>query len=183
MFDRHQGALVWLQDALQLAGSGDQRKCTRLEVNCVIHRQLVPEITGQYYASALQALENTVTQVKGRLLNNLGLLYHLTGRLEESYPLLQDALVTSERSGYIRIKTNVLISLGDLLTDLSDYASAYSYYDHALTLATNLGHSLYIFYASLGQARLQRLKGDHLLAVEDRRAELSSGWGIFESNI
>jgi two-component SAPR family response regulator len=68
------------------------------------------------------------------------------------------------------------------LTDLSDYASAYSCYDNALTLASSLGHSLYIFYASLGQARLQRLTGNHMLAVEElRRAELSQvNLGIFE---
>ncbi|HLO15838.1 MAG TPA: BTAD domain-containing putative transcriptional regulator, partial [Anaerolineales bacterium] len=112
-------------------------------------------------------------------------LYHMTGRLEEAYPLLHEALTTSERSGYIRIQTNVLISLGDLLTDLSDYDSAYTYYDNALTLATNLGHSLFIFYASIGEARLQRLKGNTLLAVEElRRAELSQvNLGIFERAI
>ncbi len=182
-------ALVWLQDALQscrVLGIKENIPVLEIELG-VVHRRLGrPEITGQYYASALAALENTGnTGWKARLLNNLGLLYHLTGRLEESYPLLQEALVTSERSGYIRIKTNVLISLGDLLTDLSDHTSAYSYYDNALTLATNLGHSLYIFYASLGQARLQRLKGNHLLAVEElRRAELSQvNLGIFEKAI
>ena len=145
-----------------------------------------PEIAAQYYASALQAWENAGnTGWKARLLNNLGMLYHMTGRLDEAYPFLQDALKTSERSGYARIQTNVLISLGDLLTDLSDYASAYSYYDNALTLASNLGHSLYIFYASLGQARLQRLKGNHVLAVEElRRTELSQvNLGIFERAI
>jgi two-component SAPR family response regulator len=94
-------------------------------------------------------------------------------------------LVTSERSGYVRIQINILISLGDLLTDLSDYAGAYSFYDNALTLATNLGHSLYIFYASLGQARLQRLNGNHTLAVEElRRTELSQvDLGIYEKAI
>jgi ATP/maltotriose-dependent transcriptional regulator MalT/two-component SAPR family response regulator len=182
-------ALVWLQDALQsckVLGIKENIPVLEIELGVVYRRLGQPELTAQYYASALQALESSGnTGWKARLLNNLGLLYHLTGRLEESYPLLQDALVTSERSGYIRIKTNVLISLADLLTDLSDYASAYSYYDNALTLATNLGHSLYIFYASLGQARLQRLKGDPLLGVEElRRTELSQvNLGTFEKAI
>ncbi len=171
-------ALVWLQEALQTCHSlGIKNNIPILETELgVVHRRLgEPEITAQYYASALQAWEHAGnTGWKARLLNNLGMLYHMTGRLGEAYPLLQDALKTSERSGYARIQTNVLISLGDLLTDLSDYASAYSCYDNALTLASSLGHSLYIFYASLGQARLQRLKGNHLLAVEElRRAELS----------
>ncbi len=182
-------ALTWLQKALRTCKSlGIQNNIPILETELgVVHRRLgEPEITAQYYASALQAWENAGnTGWKARLLNNLGMLYHMTGRLEEAYPLLQEALKTSERSGYARIQTNVLISLGDLLTDLSDYASAYSYYDNALTLASSLGHSLYIFYASLGQARLQRLKGNHLLAVEElRRVELSQvNLGIFERAI
>jgi two-component SAPR family response regulator len=145
-----------------------------------------PEITAQYYASALRAWENVGnTGWKANLLNNLGLLYHMTGRLEEAYPLLQEASLVSERSGYVQIQTTALISLADLLTDLADFDSAYTYYDKALTLASNLGDSLCIFYASLGQARLQRLRGNHLLAVEElRRAELSQvNLGIFERAI
>ena len=179
-------ALMWLQQALSLSQRlGIQKNIPILETELgVVHRRLgEPEITAQYYASALQAWENEGnTGWKARLLNNLGLLYHMTGRLEEAYPLLQQAIKTSERSGYVRIQTNVLISLGDLLTDLTDYETAYHCYDNALTLATNLGHSLYIFYACVGQARLQRLKGNHLLAIEElRRTELSQvNLGIFE---
>ncbi|MBN2118447.1 MAG: tetratricopeptide repeat protein [Anaerolineales bacterium] len=182
-------SLTWLQEALRACQSfGIKNNVPILQTDLgVVHRRLgEPEITAQYYASALQAWENAGnTGWKARLLNNLGMLYHMTGRLEEAYPLLQDALKTSEQSGYARTQTNVLISLGDLLADLSDYAAAYSYYDSALTLASSLGHSLYIFYASLGQARLQRLKGNHLLAIEElRRAELSQvTLGIFERAI
>lgn len=182
-------SLSWLQDALQMCRKlGIKEKIPILETELgVVHRRLgEPEITAQYYATALQALENAGnTGWKARLLNNLGLLYHLTGRLDEAYPLLQQALQTAERSGYVRIQTNVLLSLGDLLTDFSDYEAAYNCYDSALTLATNLGHSLYIFYASLGQARLKRLAGDHVLAIEElRRAELSQvNLGLFEKAI
>ena len=182
-------SLSWLQDALQMCKKiGIKEKIPILETELgVVHRRLgEPEITAQYYATALQALENAGnTGWKARLLNNLGLLYHLTGRLNEAYPALQQALQTAERSGYVRIQTNVLLSLGDLLTDFSDYEDAYTCYDSALTLATNLGHSLYIFYASLGQARLKRLTGDHVLAIEElRRAELSQvNLGLFEKAI
>lgn len=179
-------ALVWLQEALRTSKKLDIKNTIPfLETELgVVHRRLgEPEITAQYYASALQALENAGnTGWKARLLNNLGLLYHMTGRLDEALVQLQEALKTSERSGYIRIQANVLISLGDLLTDFLDYESAYQHYDNALTMATNLGHSLFIFYASLGQARLQRLKGEHSLAIEElRRTHLSQvNLGIFE---
>ncbi len=179
-------AQVWLQDALQTYRTlGIHNSIPILETELgVVHRRLgEPEITARYYASALQAWENAGnTGWKARLLNNMGLLYHMTGRLEEAYHFLHDALKTAEQSGYVRIQTNVLISLGDLLTDLSDLESAYDYYDQALTLATTLGHSLYIFYASMGEARLQRLSGDALLAIEElKQAEISQvSLGIYE---
>jgi ATP/maltotriose-dependent transcriptional regulator MalT/DNA-binding SARP family transcriptional activator len=179
-------ALVWLQEALRTRRSSDTKSSIPiLEMELgVVHRRLgEPEVAAQYYASALQAWGNIGnTAWKARLLNNLGLLYHMTGRLEEAHSLLQEALKVSEWSGYIHFQTNALISLADLLTDLGDLDAAYTYYDQALTLGSNLGHSLYIFYASLGLARLQRLKGNHLWAVEElRRTELSQvQLGIFE---
>jgi LuxR family maltose regulon positive regulatory protein len=179
-------ALNWLQKALQTCRTlGIKKNIPILETELgVVHRRLgEPEITARYYASALKAWENAGnTGWKARLLNNMGLLHHLTGRLEEAFSFLEDARTTAERSGYVQIQTNVLISLGDLLTDFSDLESAYEHYDKALTLATNLGNSLYIFYASLGQARLKRMSGESLLAVEElKQAEISQvRIGIFE---
>lgn len=183
------GSLSWLQEALLTCRAlGIQNNIPILETELgVVHRQLgEPEVTARYYASALKAWEDAGnTGWKARLLNNLGLLYHMTGKLEEAYPLLKDALKVAERSGYLRTQATVLISLGDLLTDLMEYDSAYTYYDKGLTLATNLGHSQYIFYASLGEARLQRLKGRFALATEDlKRTELSqTKLGAFERAI
>ncbi|HSJ87585.1 MAG TPA: tetratricopeptide repeat protein [Anaerolineales bacterium] len=182
-------ALTWLQEALQACrSSGIQRHIPILETELgVVHRRLgEPEITARYYASALKAWENHGnTGWKARLLNNLGLLYHMTGRLEEAYPLLLQARKTAERSGYLRTQAGALISLGDLLTDLGEYTLAFTHYDKALTLATTLGNSQYIFYSSLGEARLQRLKGSVSLATEDlKRTELSqTKLGLFERAI
>src|SRR5215216_1677730 len=182
-------ALIWLQEALSTCKAfGIRNNIPILETELgVIHRRLgQPEITASYYASALKAWENAGnTGWKARLLNNLGLLYHVTGRLEEAYPLLLQALKTAERSGYLRTQAAALISLGDLLTDFGDCQSAYAHYDKALTIATNLGNSQYIFYSSLGQARLQRLKGNVMLATEElKRTELSqTKLGLFERAI
>lgn len=183
---RMKDSLIWLQDALHTCRTlGIQKSIPILETELgVVYRRLgQPEITARYYASALKAWEKAGnTGWKARLLNNMGLLYHMTGKLDEAYPLLLDALKTAEKSGYTRIQTNVLISLGDLLADLSDLKSAYDYYDKALTLATHLGNSLYIFYASLGEARLKRLRGEASLAVKElRQVELSQvHMGIYE---
>jgi len=142
----------------------------------VVYRRLgEPQITAQYYASALQSLEQSGnTGWKARLLNNMGMLKYMTGQLEEAYPLLDEAARVAGQCGYVRIQTNALISLGDLLTDLNDLDSAFACYDQALTQASHLGHSLYIFYASLGEARLKRLGGDIRQAMEDlRQVEVS----------
>lgn len=183
---RLQEALMWLQDALQTCRAlGIQKSIPILETELgVVYRRLgQPEVTARYYASALKAWEKAGnTGWKARLLNNMGLLYHMTGKLTEAHHYLVDALKTSERSGYTRYQTNIMISLGDLLTDLSDLVSAYDYYDRALTLGTHLGNSLFIFYASLGEARLKRLGGEAAAAVRElRQVELSQvHMGIFE---
>ena len=179
-------SLKWLHDALQTCRTlGIQKSIPILETELgVVYRRLgQPEITARYYDSALKSLEKEGnTGWKARLLNNMGLLHHMTGELDKAFPLLVDALKTSERSGYTRIQTNVMISLGDLLTDLSDLELAYDYYDKALTLATHLGNSLYIFYASLGEARLKRLGGEASLAAKElRHVELSQvHMGMYE---
>lgn len=179
-------ALDWLQQSLHTCRTlGIQKNIPILEAELgVVHRKLgEPEITARYYASALKAWENSGnTGWKANLLNNMGMLCHITGRLAEAQAYLSEALQTAERSGYVQIQTIVLISLGDLLTDLSDRVEAYDHYDRALTLATNLGNSLLIFYALLGESRLQRLGGEPWLAIEElKHAELSQvSLGIYE---
>jgi ATP/maltotriose-dependent transcriptional regulator MalT/two-component SAPR family response regulator len=164
-------ALRWLQKSLRTSktlGISNKVPILETEIGVVYRRLGKPEITERYYSNALEAWKDSGnTGWKARLLNNLGLLYHMTGRLKEAYSSLHNALETARRSGYLQIETNIMISLADLLTDLSELESAYDYYDKALTQATHLGNSLYIFYASLGEARLQRLGGEPLLAVEE----------------
>lgn len=181
-----QDALTWLQRALKTSQAlGLQRNIPILEAELgVVYRKLgQPEVTARYYASALAAWRSAGnTGWRANLLNNMGLLCHMTGRLNEAREYLSEALQIAEQSGYVTIQTTVLISLGDLLADLSEKISAYDHYDRALTLATNLGNSLLIFYAQLGEARMQRLTGEVSLAIEElKHAELSQvSLGTFE---
>ena len=182
-------ALPWLEEALHTCRElGFSKTIPILETELgVVHRRLGnPDLAARYYASALEAWKDAGnTSWKARLLNNLGLLYHKTGKLEEALSFLQESLNTAERSGYTSIQTNILISLGDLHTDLADQETAFDYYDQALTLATRLGNSSYIFYASLGQARLQRMGGESLLAIEElKQAEFSQvKMGTYEKGL
>lgn len=171
-------ALPWLEDSLhryRLLGLGNHLPILETELG-VIHRRLGElQVSARYFASALHALEHAGNNGwKSRLLNNMGMLKYTTGELQEAHSLLQAAAQTAKQCGYVRIQTNALISLGDLLSDLGELDSAYHCYDQALTQATHLGHSLYIFYASLGEARLKRMSGNPLLALDElRQVELS----------
>lgn len=171
-------ALDWLRASLQQyreLGQSDQIPILETELG-VIHRRLGDiHLAARYYASALSILEKSGnTGWKARLLNNMGMLKYMTGQMVEAYQLLQEAVRTAGLCGYVRIQTNALISLGDLLCDLGQLKEAFECYDRALTHAMELGHSLYIFYASLGGARLQRLRGDPRSALTElRQVEVS----------
>jgi LuxR family transcriptional regulator, maltose regulon positive regulatory protein len=175
---RVQNSLPWLEESLRRykqLGQGNQIPILETELG-VVHRRLGElEVSARYFASALQTLESAGNNGwKSRLLNNMGMLKYTTGQLLEAHSLLRDAVGTAEQCGYVRIQTNALITLGDLLTDMEDLESAYSCYDQALTHASHLGHALYIFYASLGEARLKRMGGDPALALDELRlVELS----------
>ena len=175
---RVQESLLWFEESLRryrLLGLRNQIPILETELG-VVHRRLgEPQVTERYYASALQALGQAGnTGWKARLLNNMGMLKYMTGQLEEAHRLLRESVQIAKLCGYVRIQTNALISLGDLLTDLGDLDSAFACYDQALTHASHLGHSMYIFYASLGETRLKRLGGDSKLALKElRQVELS----------
>jgi tetratricopeptide (TPR) repeat protein len=171
-------ALTWLNGALhtyRLMGATSNIPILETELGVVYRRLGQPDKTARYYASALDAWKNIGnTGWKARLLNNLGLLYHTTGRLGDALPLLEEALQVAERSGYVWLRTNEFISLGDLWTDLGDFDIAHEYYDKALTSATQLGDSLLIFYATLGEARLKRLQGEFSQAlIEYEQTEIN----------
>jgi LuxR family maltose regulon positive regulatory protein len=150
----------------------------------VVYRRLGdPDTAARYYSSALKVWEDASnTGWKARLLNNLGLLYHMTGELDKALPLLEEALEVAQKSGYIWLKTNEFISLGDLWADIGDFEIAHEYYDQALTSATQLGDSLLIFYATLGEARLKRLQGEFPQAlVEYERTKINQvKLGLYE---
>jgi len=171
-------ALSWLEDSLlryRQLGLTHQIPIVETELG-VIHRRLGDLGTAsRYYASALSALEQSGnTGWKARLLNNMGMLKYMSGQVEEAHQLLQDAVHIAKMCGYVRIQTNALISLGDLQCDLGDFDAAFSSYDFALTYASELGHSIYIFYASLGEVRLKHRQGDPTAALLGlRQVELS----------
>ncbi len=183
---RFKKALAWLGDSLhsyRTLGLIANIPILETELGVVYRRLGKPDITAGYYSSALEAWKDAGnTGWKARLLNNLGILYHTTGRFREALPLLEEALKIAGKSGYTWLQTNEFISLGDLWTDLRDFETAHEYYNLALTSATKLGDSLLVFYATLGEARLKRLQGKFSQAlIEYEQAEISQvNLGLYE---
>ena len=171
-------ALSFLEKALQryqLLGLQNMIPVVETELG-VVHRRLgEPQVSELYYASALKNLEKGGDSGwKARLLNNMGVMKYMSGQMEEAYHLFNESLQIAELCGYLRLKTNAWHSLGDLFVALDDLDSAFTFYDQALTLASNLGHSMNIFFASLGEARIKRLRGNAESALLDlHQMELS----------
>ncbi len=179
-------ALFELHEALhacRLLGLTSNIPILETELGVIYRRLGDPDTAARYYDSALKVWKDTGnTGWKARLLNNLGLLYHMTGEIDKALPLLDEALEVAQKSGYIWLQTNEFISLGDLWTDIGDFEIAHEYYDQALTSATQLGDSLLIFYATLGEARLKRLQGEFSQAlVEYEQTEINQvKLGLYE---
>ena len=164
-------AITWMKSAqrsFQALGRLDSIPILETELGVAYRRLGKLDIAASYYASALNYWEKSGNSGwRAHVLNNLAILHQITGKLEEAFKCLDQALFISEQTGYSRIQSLVLISLGDLLTELEDLDSAQTYYQLALTIATHLGHSAYILYAALGEARLVRIGGNALRALQD----------------
>ncbi|MCX6079274.1 MAG: BTAD domain-containing putative transcriptional regulator [Chloroflexi bacterium] len=98
-------------------------------------------------------------------MNNLAVLHHYRGEYEKAFQVFEDAINYAQRSGYVRAQALALSSLGDLLTDLHELERAEECFDQALVIASQLGDSFLVFYASVAKARIARL-GDRI-AVAD----------------
>lgn len=172
-------SITWLESALNSyqalvtkdntpLGTKDSIPILETELGVANRRLGKLEIAESYYTRALNSWKHSGNSGwKAHVLNNLAILHQMTGKLDEAFDRLDQALQIAEQTGYSRIQTLVLISLGDLLTEVKDFESARMYYERALTIATHLGHSAYILYASLGEARLICLSGDPKQALHD----------------
>ena len=172
-------SIKWLKSALKSfqdlgtqnsfsLGTRDSIPILETELGVVYRRLGQLDVAASYYTRALASWENSGNSGwKAHVLNNLAILHQISGKLEEAFKCLDQALHIAEQTGYSRIQALVLISLGDILIEVNDFDSARTYYERALTIATHLGHSAYILYASLGEARLVRLEGDQVRALHD----------------
>ncbi len=114
----------------------------------------------EYYQKAL-----TNTQQQGNLslqaaiYNNLGFLFHTRGNYEQAVKSVEKGLECIRKSGFQWQRTLLLATLGDILSDLDEYASARQAYETASQLAAQISYQFLNTYLSLAQVRLARLEG------------------------
>lgn len=115
---------------------------------------------------------------QANLLNNLGVLQHLRGNYEEAATSLEEGLGCARQSGYARIETFLLASIGDLYSDLDAPDAALAAYRQARETARRINDGFVLFYVDVAEAAGARSNGDlagarELLEAAGRRARAS----------
>jgi len=157
-------AVPLMEDALQrliALKDNEQIPVLEMELGAINYTLGNAETAIRYYLSALRTWETTTGNLgwQSTLMNNLAVMYHYRGEYEKAFEVLEDAIGSAQRSGYTRAQALALTSLGDLLADLQEFERADECFDQALVIASQLGYSFLIFYASIAKARIARLGG------------------------
>lgn len=185
LMGKPQDALHWLERSLQEYEELNEPQ----SVTMLLMELGLTHMNIGHYATALRqynrALDhwrsenNTVWQAT--LLNNLGVLYHLQGEYVRANSVLEEGLQAAWQSGYTRMETTILASIGDLYADLDAPNAAAAAYDEARSTARRIdGHSL-LLYLDIATALLALNKGDTTAAnqllteAEERLQEQQAG--------
>lgn len=110
---------------------------------------------------ALQAWQDS-TSLSGQALvfNNIGYLHYLQGDYETALRHLEQALDHTRRSGYMRMMGYVLISIGDIFTDLELWTAARDIYQRAIPITQQINEQYLFLALELAFARLASLQED-----------------------
>ncbi|MBX3015333.1 MAG: tetratricopeptide repeat protein [Caldilineaceae bacterium] len=91
---------------------------------------------------------------QANVLNNLGYLHHLRGEYEEALAALKEAHECAQRSGYARMISYSLTSMGDLFADLGNGEAAQKLYQEAHLVAHRTTERFLLVYLPLALAKL-----------------------------
>ncbi len=97
---------------------------------------------------------------QANVLNNIGVLHHLTGHYYQAGSYLEEALKLSRKSLNARIEAYSLASLGDVYADLSAFDAAEEAYRQAREISIRIDNRFLLLYSYLAEANLSRLRGD-----------------------
>jgi len=111
---------------------------------------------------------------QANLLNNLGVLYHADGEYEKAVLALEEGLLCAKRSGFsTRTEALLLISLGDVCTEIGDFELAQQHYQQGQNIAEEIGDRFLLIYLYLALANLS-LQQQMLSTAHRRLTEASN---------
>ena len=157
-------ALVWLEKALATALSiedGENSAIIRLGIG-LVHENL--DNYSQARAMYFQARDHWQRTENGlwlsNLLNNLGVLEHLTGNYAEALVSFEQALRYARENQYPRIVAFVLTGIGDIYGELEAYEEALNAYKQARLIAQRHQINFLQVYLNVQEAVLVSLDND-----------------------
>lgn len=183
-------AMQWLNQALSTSLSiKDKENAAIIQLGL----GMVYETLGNYTQSMAmyraardhwQQTENTVWLAN--LLNNLGVLQHITGDYKAAMASYEMALQYARTSGYARFEAFVLTGIGDIYVELDALEEALSAYQQARLIAQRL-HILFLqVYLDVQEALIASVKGDYTggyRILEEARAIASKDNLTMELNL
>jgi ATP/maltotriose-dependent transcriptional regulator MalT/two-component SAPR family response regulator len=93
------------------------------------------------------------------LLNNLAVIYHLSGNYEEAKETLEQAITLAKRIDYGYVEAIALASIGDLYVDLEELDGALRAYEQSQIIARRINNGFLNVYISLARASVMSRLG------------------------
>ena len=119
------------------------------------------------YSLAENAYERSLTywnSVSGSVwqsvvLNNLGVVRHLSGDFSNSFYNFEKAMHYAQATGDMRMEGYSLASIGDLYKDLDANKEAVEAYQKAMAIAQQVEDQYLVFYLKMARARMHLIEG------------------------
>ena len=152
-------------DTYDLAGDEKNASLVHMDLGLVLMNVGENQLAHTHYLRALTLWRktNNLTQ-QANLLNNLGVLAYTQGDYKAAIVHIREGLDCAKRSGYVRMESFALASLGDIYTDLDAYSLAEEVYLRARQIACDIEERYLLIYLGIADARLARLRRNYTKA-------------------
>ena len=170
-------ALEYYKQAIQVCQQNNMEEdVARIQVDV----GMIYEKMGKY-SSAEKAYEKSLAYWRSvsdsiwqpTILNNLGVVQHLSGDFTNSFHNFEKALHYAHAAGDRRLEGYSLASIGDLYKDLDANAEALEAYQQAMEKARQVEDQFLIFYLKMARARMNLIQRQHKKAEMQIRSAQS----------
>ena len=153
-----QEALGWLNQALDTSLSISDKKneaIIRLELGVLYENLGEYKRSKEMYFLVLDYWQNTGNTLwLSNLLNNLGVLQHITGDYQTAVSTFEKALFHARASGYNKLEAFILTGIGDIYGELDALEEALSAYQQARVIAQRIQDNFLLVYLNVQEVSL-----------------------------